>query len=128
MTQILIPVIIVAAIGLIAGLGLAIASIVFAVPVDEKAERIAELMVYFREKGKMLFEGEYETVDYSKGIADLPIENVLRFVWIDGSWVAVRPSGTEPKIKVYYSVRDESKEMAKERHGKLKAVIDSIIL
>ena len=38
MNQILIPVIIVAAIGLIAGLGRAIASIVFAVPVDEKAE------------------------------------------------------------------------------------------
>ena len=92
------------------------------------AERIAELMVYFREKGQELFEGEYETVDYSKGIADLPKENVLRFVWTDGSWLAVRPSGTEPKIKVYYSVRDESKEMAKERHGKLKAVIDSIIL
>ena len=44
MTQILIPVIIVAAIGLIAGLGLAIASIVFAVPVDEKAEKVRECL------------------------------------------------------------------------------------
>ena len=40
MNEILIPVIIVAAIGLIAGLGLAIASVVFAVPVDEKAEKV----------------------------------------------------------------------------------------
>ena len=40
MNEILIPVIIVAAIGLIAGLGLAIASAVFAVPVDEKAEKV----------------------------------------------------------------------------------------
>ena len=44
MNQILIPVIIVAAIGLIAGLGLAIASIVFAVPVDEKAEKVRECL------------------------------------------------------------------------------------
>ena len=44
MTQILVPVILVAAIGLIAGLGLAVASIVFAVPKDEKAEAIREVL------------------------------------------------------------------------------------
>ena len=44
MNQIIIAVVIVAAIGLIAGLGLAIASVVFAVPVDEKAEKIRECL------------------------------------------------------------------------------------
>ena len=44
MTQILIPVILVAAIGLIAGLGLAVASVVFAVPKDEKAEAIRDVL------------------------------------------------------------------------------------
>lgn len=34
-----------------------------------------------------------------------PKSNVLRFLLADGSWVAVRPSGTEPKCKFYFSVR-----------------------
>lgn len=91
------------------------------------AEKINELMVYFREKGKEIFEGVNEVVDYSVGIGDLPKENVLRFIWADGSWIAVRPSGTEPKIKVYYSVREDSKDKAKKRHAKLKAIVDGII-
>ena len=44
MTQILVPVVLVAAIGLIAGLGLAVASVVFAVPKDEKAEAVREVL------------------------------------------------------------------------------------
>ena len=36
----------------------------------------------------------------------LPTSNVLKFILRDGSWIAVRPSGTEPKIKMYYSVKD----------------------
>ena len=35
---------------------------------------------------------------------DFPKANVLRFNLIDGSKIAVRPSGTEPKIKYYFSV------------------------
>lgn len=91
------------------------------------AEKIGQLMVYFREKGKEIFDGVDEVIDFSLGIRDLPKENVLKFVWKDGSWLAVRPSGTEPKIKVYYSVRENSKEAAKIRQAKLKEVIDSVI-
>lgn len=46
-----------------------------------------------------------------------PSSNVLRFVLEDGSWVAVRPSGTEPKCKFYFSVRAKDQ---KEAERKLK--------
>lgn len=91
------------------------------------AEKIADLMVYFRNEGKNLFEGVKEVVDYSKGIGDLPLENVLKFVWEDGSWLAVRPSGTEPKIKVYYSICEKSKDKAADRYNKIREKIHSII-
>ena len=87
------------------------------------AEKIDGLMVYFREKGASLFDGIKEVIDFSVGIRDLPKENVLKFLWNDGSWMAVRPSGTEPKIKVYYSVQDESKEKAQERFEKISSVM-----
>ena len=91
------------------------------------AEKINELMVYFRDKGLDLFEGLQEVVDYSKGIADLPKENVLKFFWKNGSWMAVRPSGTEPKIKVYYSVQASTRDEAKARLAEYKSVIDAVI-
>ena len=91
------------------------------------AEKIADLMVYFRDKGLDLFDELEEVIDYSKGIADLPKENVLRFIWKNGSWMAVRPSGTEPKIKVYYSIQAETREKAKAKLAEYKNVIDNII-
>ena len=59
-------------------------------------------MVRFRNEGRSLFDGVKEVIDYKNGVDNLPKENVLKFVFDDGSWLAVRPSGTEPKIKVYY--------------------------
>lgn len=63
--------------------------------------------------------------DYLTGIATLadgtvadivlPKENVLKFVLADGSWVAVRPSGTEPKCKFYFGVVGETAEAAREK-------------
>ena len=91
------------------------------------AEKIADLMVYFRDKGLELFDGLKEVIDYSKGIADLPKENVLRFIWENGSWMAVRPSGTEPKIKVYYSIQAETRDLAKAKLAEYKSVIDAVI-
>ena len=91
------------------------------------AERINELMVIFREKGTEMFDGVSEVVDYSVGVNDLPKENVLKFLFTDGTWMAVRPSGTEPKIKVYYSVRQDSKVLAEERlEGIRKIILETI--
>lgn len=50
--------------------------------------------------------------------------NVLRFDFEDGSFVAVRPSGTEPKCKVYYCVAGETKNQAEEKLGALKEIFD----
>lgn len=91
------------------------------------AEKIQSLMAYFRENGLSLFDGLKEIVDYSNGILDLPKENVLKFIWQDGSWMAVRPSGTEPKIKVYYSIKDNSRQNAEKRLGKIKSVVTDIV-
>ncbi len=46
--------------------------------------------------------------DYMQGIDDLPKANVLKFILEDDSWFAARPSGTEPKIKLYYGVKGSS--------------------
>ena len=91
------------------------------------AEKIQELMRTFRKTGTALFDGIKELVDFSVGVRDLPKENVLKFVLNDGSWLAVRPSGTEPKIKVYYSIKDKTKEDAEKRLIKIKETIHSII-
>lgn len=46
-----------------------------------------------------------KTIDYQDDDTGLPKSNVLKYYYDDGSWFALRPSGTEPKIKLYiYSV------------------------
>lgn len=91
------------------------------------AEKIQSLMTYFRNKGKSLFDGISEIIDFSQGIRDLPKENVLKYIWQDGSWMAVRPSGTEPKIKVYYSIVDKDRKKAQTRLDSIRETIKSII-
>ena len=91
------------------------------------AEKIQNLMVEFRNKGKELLPDIKEIVDFKDGIRDLPKENVLKYIFNDGSWMAVRPSGTEPKIKVYYSIVDPDKNNAKARLEEIRQTISSII-
>lgn len=91
------------------------------------AEKIQNLMVEFRNKGKELLPDIKEIVDFKDGIRDLPKENVLKYIFNDGSWMAVRPSGTEPKIKVYYSIVDPDKSNAKARLENIRQTISLII-
>lgn len=91
------------------------------------AEKIQNLMTFFRTQGTQLFDGVSELIDFSVGIRDLPKENVLKYIFDDGSWMAVRPSGTEPKIKVYYSIVDENKENAQLRLNCLREKIEGFI-
>ncbi|NBI30583.1 phospho-sugar mutase [Chengkuizengella marina] len=64
-----------------------------------------------------------EVLDYAKGLDDLPKENVLKYKLADGSWFCLRPSGTEPKIKVYVAVNRQSKEEAQVLLEQLSEVI-----
>lgn len=91
------------------------------------AEKIQNLMVEFRNKGTALLPDIKKIVDFKDGIRDLPKENVLKYIFNDGSWMAVRPSGTEPKIKVYYSIVDPDKNNAKARLEAIRQTISSII-
>ena len=65
-----------------------------------------------------------EVLDYSTGIDDLPKENVLKFILEDGSWFCLRPSGTEPKIKIYFAVQGENNEDA---HTRIQRLTDAVM-
>ncbi|MBQ8574699.1 MAG: phospho-sugar mutase [Clostridia bacterium] len=91
------------------------------------AQKIQSLMTEFRENGSKFFDSIKEVYDFSKGIGDLPKENVLKYVFDDGSWMAIRPSGTEPKLKVYYSIQDADRDNAYARLEAIKAKMNAII-
>lgn len=55
----------------------------------------------------------------------LPQSNVLKYFLTDGSWVCVRPSGTEPKIKYYFGVTSESEQESKQKLEALKEAFTS---
>ena len=57
----------------------------------------------------------------------LPTSNVLKYILEDGSWIAVRPSGTEPKIKFYMGVKATSQEEAEEKLAKFQKDLDAYI-
>ena len=65
-------------------------------------------------------------LDY-QGPVRLPKENVLQFILEDKSWFCIRPSGTEPKLKIYYSVIGNAQEDAEERMARLKAGVEAIV-
>lgn len=91
------------------------------------AAKIKALMREFKQKGDTILPDIKQIIDYSVGIGDLPKENVLKYIFNDGSWLAVRPSGTEPKIKVYYSIVDKDRQNAHIRLEKIKSVMSLII-
>ena len=66
---------------------------------------------------------DYESAEMqSRGF---PSSNVLKFILADGSWVAVRPSGTEPKCKFYFSVTASDKIAAEEKLKELRRVFET---
>ncbi len=90
-------------------------------------EKIKAIMTEMRTQGKSLMDGISVVYDYEPGIFGLPKADVLKFVFEDNSWVAIRPSGTEPKIKIYYSVRGEDKDEAARILAARREVINKII-
>lgn len=58
---------------------------------------------------------------------NLPQSNVLKYYLEDGSWIAIRPSGTEPKVKFYIGVQGQSLENTSEKIHELEKMINKII-
>jgi phosphoglucomutase len=62
-----------------------------------------------------------------KGVIPLPKENMLYFILEDKSWFCIRPSGTEPKLKLYYAVIGSSMEDSEIKLEKLKKAVLGVI-
>lgn len=76
-------------------------------------KKMQEIMAEFRNGLDTIGPKKVENVlDYEKGLNGLPKSDVLKYLLEDQCSVVVRPSGTEPKLKVYVSVCAESKEEA----------------
>ena len=96
------------------------------IPITKKGkdglEEIQKIMKSMREKTHTEIAGvkvkEYR--DYQKGVEDLPKSDVIQIVLEDETYLTVRPSGTEPKIKFYISVVDTDKKVAEEKLEKLE--------
>jgi phosphoglucomutase len=111
------------------------------------AEEIAEMMKTYRDNPPQKINGSpvVRLLDYQEQVArnlqvgevtdiSLPKSNVLQFVLEDGSKISARPSGTEPKIKFYFSVNTplanagEFKQKEKELDDKIAAIIADLEL
>lgn len=91
------------------------------------ASRIKNIMSYFRANKVTVFPNITDVKDYSTGIGDLPKSNVLKFFLKGGSWIAVRPSGTEPKLKMYYSVRGIDSSTCERSLQNIRTIINGIM-
>ncbi len=91
-------------------------------PKELNNSKVSQLLDYKLQEGKNLDTGETWKID-------LPKSNVLQFILDDGSKISARPSGTEPKIKFYFSVKTElkSKEDFDEKFAALEEKIKNII-
>ena len=75
------------------------------------------MMKKLRENGVPFSDGG-STTDYLDSIAAedgfgyLPSSDVIKYTFADGSWIAVRPSGTAPQIKIYYSIKEKDRASA----------------
>lgn len=107
----------------------------------EGSAKIAEIMAYIRNnpltniagiavesiEDYSISERKFIGLSESTEIIDLPKENVIKFRLENDSWVCLRPSGTEPKIKCYYGVQDISQERSTARLASLQQTMEQLI-
>ena len=101
----------------------------FTLPGADGQERIAAIMAQLRAQQANEVGGQTiaEIKDYKAGIDNLPKADVLKYFLADGGWMAVRPSGTEPKIKFYYSVRGTTMADAEAKVSALQNAVKEIM-
>jgi phosphoglucomutase len=87
----------------------------------EEFPHIPEMVISRKVDYKTSFQYDYE--QNKKEIVDLPSSDVLKCFFTDGSWYAIRPSGTEPKIKIYMSLVGKERAEAEEKLAKVKSVV-----
>ena len=95
----------------------------------EGLAKIQDIMTYFRENTIETINGTkvIDKKDYKQGIDNLPKADVLKYFLEDGSWVAIRPSGTEPKLKFYIAVKDIDEAEANDKLSGINKNIDTIL-
>ena len=91
-------------------------------PSTINGSQVVELLDYQLRTGKNLQTGESRAIQ-------LPESNVLQFILADGTKISARPSGTEPKIKFYFSVHTRLANAADfdRTHAELNARIEGVI-
>ncbi len=105
----------------------------------EGAQEIKDLMTKFREEAPTEFAGykvsaledfEKSTKTMDDGTVtkiELPKSNVLKYILEDGTWIAVRPSGTEPKIKFYIGTQADSQDKAFEKRQQFEDTVMAFV-
>ena len=92
-------------------------------------DKMKELMHQFRRGFDMVLdEPVKETLDYLQGIDGLPKSDVIKYKLENGNSVVVRPSGTEPKLKLYISVFGNDEQQAEENAERIHLFFEDIIL
>ena len=98
-------------------------------PGEKGMHEIAQIMAKLREKDicQAFSSGVLSFTDYSLGAGDVPPSDVLQFDLADGCRILARPSGTEPKLKIYYTGVGQSENDAKEALLRMKKEITRVL-
>lgn len=83
-------------------------------------QKMASIMDNLRANPPKTLDGKavIKVVDYNLGVNGLPKSNVLEYQ-TEGAKILVRPSGTEPKVKIYLSAREDSMQKAKDANNRI---------
>ena len=91
-------------------------------------EKMMQIMDKFRQNMKNIGDLQVLSVkDYSLGIENLPKSNVLKMFLNDGITLVVRPSGTEPKLKIYISIKGNNQIDNDAKYGVLHQEIENLL-